>query len=62
MEKYYSRVNKELLLHVVNRKEDILGRQDIIPSNNFIQCASLCLKKGKTFNMFEGGMEIGNII
>lgn len=49
MEKYYSKVNKELLLHVVNRKKDISGRCDIIPSDNFIQCASLCLKKGKTF-------------
>jgi len=46
---YYSKVKKGLLLHVVNRLNDIQGRSDIIPSNNFIQCATLKMEEGKTF-------------
>jgi len=47
--KIYSKINPELLLHVVNRVEDIIGRKDIIPEQNFIQCATLHMNKGKTF-------------
>ena len=47
--KYYSNVKEGLLLHVVNRLEDIEGRADIIPETNFIQCATLRMEKGKTF-------------
>jgi cupin fold WbuC family metalloprotein len=47
--KYYSKVKEGLLLHVVNRLDDVQGRSDIIPSNNFIQCATLKMKEGKTF-------------
>ena len=49
MEKIYSKIDNRLL-HIVNRLEDITGRNDIIPSNNFIQCATLKMKKGKTFD------------
>tara|TARA_B100001113_G_scaffold70328_1_gene54467 strand:- start:9672 stop:10079 length:408 start_codon:yes stop_codon:yes gene_type:complete len=49
MEKIYSKVDNRLL-HVINRLEDITGRNDIIPSNNFIQCATLKMEKGKTFD------------
>ena len=49
MTKYYSKVDNRLL-HIINRLEDITGRNDIIPSNNFIQCATLKMKKGKTFD------------
>ena len=49
MEKIYSKVDGRLL-HVVNRLEDITGRNDIIPENNFIQCATLKMEKGKTFD------------
>ena len=47
--KYYSKVKKDLLLHIVNRIEDIENREDIIPQNNFIQCATLRMENGKTF-------------
>ena len=49
MEKIYSKIDNRLL-HIVNRLEDITGRNDIIPSNNFIQCATLKMEKGKTFD------------
>ena len=49
MTKYYSKVDNRLL-HIINRLEDITGRNDIIPSNNFIQCATLKMEKGKTFD------------
>ena len=48
MEKYYSEVDGRLL-HLVNRVNDIEGRKDIIPADNFIQCATLKMKNGKTF-------------
>tara|TARA_R100001463_G_scaffold14696_2_gene38534 strand:+ start:6331 stop:6744 length:414 start_codon:yes stop_codon:yes gene_type:complete len=47
--KYYSKVKKGLLLHIINRLDDIQERLDIVPSNNFIQCATLRMKEGKTF-------------
>tara|TARA_R110002012_G_scaffold282422_1_gene472135 strand:+ start:3699 stop:4109 length:411 start_codon:yes stop_codon:yes gene_type:complete len=47
--KIYSKVNPELLLHIVNRLEDIEGRTEVIPENNFLQCATLKLKNGKKF-------------
>ena len=49
MEKYYSKIKKGELLHLVNRRDEITGRDDIIPSDNFIQCATLKMNKGKTF-------------
>ena len=49
MEKIYSKIGGRLL-HVINRLEDITGRNDIIPENNFIQCATLKMEKGKTFD------------
>lgn len=49
MEKIYSRIKKQKLLHIVYRLEDFEGRQDIIPENNFIQCATLKMNEGKTF-------------
>ena len=49
MERIYSKIDNRLL-HIVNRLEDITGRNDIIPSNNFIQCATLKMEKGKTFD------------
>jgi len=48
MEKFYSKVDGRLL-HVINRLEDIKGRDDIIPEDNFIQCATLKMPKDKTF-------------
>jgi cupin fold WbuC family metalloprotein len=49
MEKIYSRIEPSKLLHVINRLSDITGRKDIIPEDNFIQCATLKMEKGKTF-------------
>ena len=49
MKKIYSKVDPEKLLHVVNRLSDITGRDDIIPEDNFIQCATLKMPKDKTF-------------
>jgi len=48
MEKIYSKVDGRLL-HVVNRLKDFQGRKEIIPENNFIQCATLQMEKDKTF-------------
>lgn len=49
MKLYYSNVEKDKLLHIVNRLEDIEDRIDIVPSENFIQCAALKMEKDKTF-------------
>ena len=49
MEKIYSKVEPEKLLHIVNRLSHITGRDDIIPEDNFIQCATLKMPKDKTF-------------
>ena len=49
MEKIYSNVIEDKLLHVIYRIEDFNGRQDIIPEENFIQCATLKMENGKTF-------------
>jgi|TARA_R110000744_G_C19328416_1_gene558298 hypothetical protein len=48
MEKIYSKVDNRLL-HVINRLKDFQGRKEVIPENNFIQCATLQMEKGKTF-------------
>ena len=50
MEKIYSKVDKNRLLHIVVRKDDFKkGRTEIVPEQHFIQCALLDLEKGKTF-------------
>jgi cupin fold WbuC family metalloprotein len=50
MEKIYSKVSPETLLHIIVRKEDIIsGRQDIVSEENFIQCSILNMEEGKTF-------------
>ena len=48
MEKIYSKIDGRLL-HVINRLTDITERTDIIPEDNFIQCATLKMMKDKTF-------------
>jgi len=48
MEEIYSKVDGRLL-HIVNRLKDIEKRNDVIPSDNFLQCATLKMEKGKTF-------------
>lgn len=50
MEKIFSKINPERLLHVIVRKEDFKpGRQDLIGADQFIQCSALQLNKGTTF-------------
>ena len=50
MIKYYSKVNPDKLLHIVVRKEDLTpGRVEVVPEDNFIQCALLNMEKDKTF-------------
>jgi len=49
MKKIFSKVNPNILLHIVNRLDEIEGRTDIAPENEFIQLATLKMKKGKTF-------------
>lgn len=50
MEKIYSKVKPDKLLHIIVRKEDIkLGRKDIVDVDNFLQCSMLNMEKGKTF-------------
>ena len=49
MKKIYSNVIENKLLHIIYRLKDFNGRQDIIPEENFIQCATLKLENGKMF-------------
>jgi hypothetical protein len=49
MEFIYSKVQPDKLLHIINRLGEISSRQEVVPENNFIQCATLKMEKGKTF-------------
>jgi hypothetical protein len=50
MEKIYSKVDPEKLLHIIVRKDDFKpGREDIVEENQFIQCSILQMENGKTF-------------
>lgn len=49
MEKIYSKIEPNKLLHLVYRSTDIKGRTNIAPDNEFLQLASIELKKGDTF-------------
>lgn len=50
MEKVFSKVDPDKLLHIIVRKEDLVaGRTEVVPENNFIQCAILNMPKDKTF-------------
>jgi hypothetical protein len=50
MEKIYSKVDPNKLLHIIVRCEDMKpGREDIVSPEHFIQCSMLNLDEGKTF-------------
>lgn len=50
MEKIYSKIVPDKLLHIIYRVSDFKdGREEIVPAENFIQCCSLKLPKGHTF-------------
>lgn len=43
---YYSKVDPDILLHIVKKYADIEdGRSDLVPPENFIQCSSLKVNK-----------------
>jgi len=50
MEYIYSKINPDQLLHIINRKEDIVEkRNDLIPPDNYLQLSTFKLNNGKTF-------------
>ena len=50
MEKIYSKVDPNKLLHIVVRIDDMIpGREDIVSEEHFIQCSILNLQEGHTF-------------
>ncbi len=49
MEKIYSKIDSNLLLHIINRLPEIQGRINVVDGNQFIQCATLRMDSGKTF-------------
>ena len=50
MEKIYSKEFPDKLLHIIVRRDDLKpGRVDVVPEDNFIQCAILNMEKDKTF-------------
>ena len=53
MEIIYSKIEKDKILHIIKRCKEIeqqnVDRIDIVTPENYIQCSTLNLKKGKTF-------------
>jgi cupin fold WbuC family metalloprotein len=50
MKKIYSKLDQEVLLHIIYRLDDLKkGRIDIAPENEFLQVAALKLEKVQTF-------------
>lgn len=50
MEKVYSKINPDILLHIINRKRNIVKKRcDISPENEFLQVSCFSLPKDKTF-------------
>jgi cupin fold WbuC family metalloprotein len=49
MEKIYSRVSPGKLLHLVFRLDEARGRTNIAPDSEFLQVASIKMRKGQTF-------------
>lgn len=49
MQKLYSKTDPDLLLHLVYRLSEVNGRTNIAPENEFLQLASIKMKKGQTF-------------
>jgi len=49
MEKIYSKIQPNLILHLIYRLNDVDGRTNIAPVEEFLQLASIKMKKGQTF-------------
>lgn len=48
--KIYSKVDKSLLLHIVNKKSDItIDRNDLSPNEEYLQVSTFKLNNSKTF-------------
>ena len=46
----YSKIEPTTLLHIITRKGDIAsGRTDLVPADEFIQCAAMKQPQGMTF-------------
>ena len=51
MEKIYSKIKPEILLHVINRKEEITcQRQDLSPEGEYLQVACFRMGENKAIN------------
>mgnify|MGYP003155422593 CR=1 FL=1 len=50
MEKIYSKIEPNKLLHVINRIHEFQGRKEVIPEDNFLQCSTLRMEKEKLFH------------
>lgn len=49
MKKIYSKVEPGILLHIINRLDEINGRTNISPDEEYLQLASIKMQKGQTF-------------
>ena len=49
MERIYSKIQTDILLHIVYRVDEINGRTNISPDKEFLQVASMKMNKGQTF-------------
>jgi hypothetical protein len=49
MEKIFSKVTPGVLLHLVYRLDEVNGRTNISPESEFLQLASIKMRKGQTF-------------
>jgi hypothetical protein len=49
MEMIFSKVEPNILLHIINRIDEIKDRTNIAPEEEFLQLASLKMKKDQTF-------------
>jgi hypothetical protein len=49
LEKIYSKIQPDTLLHIIYRLNEINGRTNISPGEEFLQLASIEMQKGQTF-------------
>ena len=49
MEKIYSKIKPGTLLHLVYRLDEVDGRTNIAPEEEYLQLASIKMKKGQTY-------------
>lgn len=46
MKQIFSKIDADKLLHIINRCNEIVERTNVAPDNQFLQLATLRLKKG----------------